>query len=113
MYDSESMRRFVGLELGEDTIPDESTILRFRHLLERHELARKLFGIVGKHLEGKGLIVKSGTILDTTLIAAPPSTKNRAKARDPEMRQTRKDKERHFGMKLAAFGHDSRSRESL
>lgn len=100
LYDSESMRRFVGLELGEDTIPDESTILRFRHLLERHDLAGKLFQIVGKHLEDKGLIVKSGTIVDATIIAAPPSTKNQAKARDPEMRQTRKGKEWHFGMKL-------------
>ena len=100
LYDSESMRCFVGLELGEDTIPDESTILRFRHLLERHELAGKLFRIVGKHLDDKGLIVKSGTIVDATLIAAPPSTKNQARARDPEMRQTRKGKDWHFGMKL-------------
>ena len=100
LYDSESMRCFVGLELGEDTIPDESTILRFRHLLERHDLAGKLFKIVGKHLDDKGLIVKSGTIVDATLIAAPPSTKNQARARDPEMRQTRKGKDWHFGMKL-------------
>lgn len=107
LYDSESMRRFVGLELGEDTIPDESTILRFRHLLERHGLAAKLFKIVGKHLEDKGLVVKSGTIVDATIIAAPPSTKNQAKARDPEMRQGRKGKEWHFGMKLHV-GTDTR-----
>ena len=107
LYDSESMRRFVGLELGEDAIPDESTILRFRHLLERHGLAGKLFAIVGKHLQAKGLVVKSGTIVDATIIAAPPSTKNRDKARDPEMRQGRKGKEWHFGMKLH-IGTDTR-----
>lgn len=100
LYDSESMRRFVGLELGEDAIPDESTILRFRHLLERRGLAGTLFALVGEHLEAQGLVVKSGTIVDATIIAAPPSTKNRAKARDPEMRQARKGKEWHFGMKL-------------
>lgn len=100
LYDSESMRRFAGLELGEDVIPDESTILRFRHLLERHGLAGKLFAIVGEHLDAKGLVVRSGTIVDATLIAAPPSTKNQAKARDPEMRQTRKGKDWHFGMKV-------------
>lgn len=107
LYDSESMRRFVGLELGEDAIPDESTILRFRHLLERHSLAGKLFAIVGKHLQAKRPVVKSGTIVDATIIAAPPSTKNRDKARDPEMRQTRKGRKWHFGMKLH-IGSDAR-----
>lgn len=100
LYDSESMRPFVGLELGEDAIPDESTILRFRHLLERHGLAGKLFDIVGRHLEAMGVVVNSGTIVDATIIAAPPSSKYKAKARDPEMRQTCKGNEWHFGMKL-------------
>jgi IS5 family transposase len=100
LYDSEAMRRFAGLELGEDAIPDESSILRFRHLLERYRLADQIFALVGEHLEAKGLMVKAGTIVDATLIAAPPSTKNRARARDPEMRQTRKGKDWHFGMKL-------------
>lgn len=100
LYDSESMRRFAGLELGEDTIPDESSILRFRHLVEGHGLAKALFGLIGAELQAKGLVVKSGTIVDATIIAAPPSTKNRAKARDPEMRSTRKGNQWHFGMKL-------------
>lgn len=100
LYDSESMRRFADLELGEDTIPDESTILRFRHLLERHGLAEELFNTVNDYLDAQGLTMKSGTIVDATIVAAPPSTKNKDKARDPEMRQTRKGKEWHFGMKL-------------
>ena len=100
LYDSESMRRFVGVGLGEDTIPDESTILRFRHLLQRHGLAGKLFDIVSAHLQSKGLMLRSGTIVDATIIEAPPSTKNRDRARDPEMHQTRKGKNWHFGMKL-------------
>lgn len=100
LYDSEAMRRFAGLELGEDAIPDESTILRFRHLLEGHGLAEALFEAVNAHLGERGLVLKTGTIVDATLIAAPPSTKNRAKARDPEMRQARKGRQWHFGMKL-------------
>lgn len=100
LYDSESMRRFAGLELGVDRIPDESTILRFRHLLERHGLAEAIFVAVNKHLADQGLTLKSGTIVDATIIAAPPSTKNREQTRDPEMRQTRKGKQWHFGMKL-------------
>lgn len=107
LYDSEAMRRFAGLELGEDTVPDESSILRFRHLLERHGLARELFELIGAELQGKDLVVRSGTIVDATIIAAPPSTKNRAKARDPEMRQTRKGKSWYFGMKLHV-GTDTR-----
>jgi transposase, IS5 family len=100
LYDSESMRRFVRVELGEDTIPDESTILRFRHLLEEHELTKAMFEEIGSLLEEKGLLVKQGTIVDATIIAAPSSTKNKQKARDPEMRQTRKGKSWHFGMKV-------------
>src|SRR5690554_3820906 len=75
IYDSESMRRFVGVELGEDTIPDESTILRFRHLLEEHELTRAIFAEIGDLLKEKGLLLKQGTIVDATIISAPTSTK--------------------------------------
>jgi IS5 family transposase len=107
LYDSESMRRFAGIELAEDTIPDESTILRFRHLLERHQLTEAIFAEVRSLLEEKRLLLKSGTIVDATIIAAPPSTKNAEQARDPEMRQTRKGQQWHFGMK-AHVGTDKR-----
>jgi transposase, IS5 family len=100
LYDSESMRRFAGIELIEDAVPDESTILRFRHLLEQHQLTQKLFELVRGLLEQKRLLLKSGTIVDATIIDAPPSTKNEAKSRDPEMKQGMKSKrEWHFGMK--------------
>jgi IS5 family transposase len=99
LYDSESMRRFAAVELVEDAIPDESTILRFRHLLERHQLTQQIFNLVRGLLEQKRLLLKSGTIVDATIIEAPPSTKNQDKARDPEMRQTKKGKGWHFGMK--------------
>lgn len=107
LYDSESMRRFAGLELGVDTIPDESTILRFRHLLEGNGLAHGIFTAINAHLDKQGLTLKSGTIVDATIIAAPPSTKNEDQARDPQMRQTRKGKQWHFGMKLHV-GTDTR-----
>lgn len=100
IYDSESMRRFVGVELGENTIPDESTILRFRHLLEEHGLTQAIFDEIGALLQEKGLLLKQGTIVDATIIAAPSSTKNREQARDPEMRQTRKGNQWYFGMKV-------------
>lgn len=100
LYDSESMRRFVGIELGEDTIPDESTILRFRHLLEEHGLTKAIFGEVRSLLEEKRLLLKQGTIVDATIIAAPSSTKNATQSRDPEMRQTKKGNTYHFGMKV-------------
>jgi transposase, IS5 family len=100
LYDSESMRRFAGVELIDDAVPDESTILRFRHLLERHQLTQKLFELVRGLLEEKRLLLKSGTIVDATIIDAPPSTKNEAKSRDPEMKQGKKNsREWHFGMK--------------
>src|ERR1700689_3082439 len=99
LYDSESMRRFAGIELLEDAVPDESTILRFRHLLEQHQLTPRIFGLVRGLLEQKRLLLKSGTIVDATIIEAPPSTKNERGARDPEMRQTMKGKDWHFGMK--------------
>lgn len=107
LYDSESMRRFAGIELADDAIPDESTILRFRHLLERHRLTEQIFAEVRGLLEEQRLLLKSGTIVDATIISAPPSTKNAEKARDPEMHQTRKGKDWHFGMK-AHVGTDKR-----
>ena len=100
LYDSESIRRFVGVELGDDVVPDESSILRFRHLLEAHQLTAVLFGEIRNLLIEKRLLVQTGTIVDATIIAAPSSTKNAAGQRDPEMRQTRKGKTWHFGMKL-------------
>lgn len=100
LYDSEAMRRFARLELSEDAIPDETTILRFRHLLEQHGLPEQIFSLVGQLLERQGLLMKSGTIVDATILNAPSSTKNATGTRDPEMRQARKGKDWHFGMKV-------------
>jgi transposase, IS5 family len=100
IYDSESMRRFARVELGHDVVPDETTILRFRHLLEQHGLTAAIFDAVKALLVEKQLLLKVGTIVDATIIAAPSSTKNATQTRDPEMRQTRKGKAWHFGMKL-------------
>ena len=100
LYDSESMRRFARVELGEDTVPDESTILRFRHLLEAHQLTAEMFTAVRTLLEEKRLLLKAGTIVDATILAAPSSTKNATGTRDPEMHQTRKGNQWHFGMKV-------------
>lgn len=100
LYDSEAMRRFARVDLGEDTVPDESTILRFRHLLEAHQLTAAMFAAVKTLLEDQHLLLKAGTIVDATIIAAPSSTKNATKTRDPEMKQTRKGKQWYFGMKL-------------
>ena len=105
LYDIESMRRFAGIELLGHDIPDETTILRFRHLLEQHQLTERIFAEIRSLLEQKRLLLKSGTIVDATIIAAPPSTKNEQKARDPEMHQTKKGKDWHFGMK-AHIGTD-------
>lgn len=99
LYDSESMRRFAQVELGEDTVPDESTILRFRHLLERHQLTAQIFDAVKALLEEQRLLLKAGTIVDATIIGAPSSTKNATQTRDPEMKQTRKGNQWYFGMK--------------
>ena len=107
LYDSEAMRRFARVELGEDTVPDESTILRFRHLLERHELTAAMFEAVTALLTEKRMLLKAGTIVDATIIAAPSSTKNKAQARDPEMKQTRKGQQWYFGMKVHV-GTDTR-----
>jgi len=100
IYDSESMRRFARVELGEEVVPDETTILRFRHLLEKHELTQAIFNSITGLLEERRLLLRSGTIVDATIIAAPSSTKNARATRDPEMKQTRKGRNWHFGMKL-------------
>jgi IS5 family transposase len=100
IYDSESMRRFVGVTLGEDPVPDESTILRFRHLLEEHRLTEGIFALVRELLEARGKLLKAGTIVDATILAAPSSTKNASGTRDPEMRQAKKGNTWFFGMKV-------------
>lgn len=99
LYEIESMRRFAGIELNEDAIPDETTILKFRRLLERHDLAAQILATVNDYLQERGLLLKRGTVMDATIIAAPSSTKNRDNARDPEMHQTKKGKQWYFGMK--------------
>ena len=99
LYEIESMRRFAGLRLS-DSLPDETTILKFRHLLEKHNLGKKLFREIEKHLAEHGLTLREGTIVDATIIAAPSSTKNREGKRDPEMHQTKKGNEWQFGMKM-------------
>ncbi len=109
IYDSESMRRFAKVELSEDKVPDESTVLRFRHLLEKHGLTEAIFETVKDLLTEHHLLLRAGTIVDATIIAAPSSTKNATKTRDPEMKQTRKGKSWHFGMKLH-IGTDRRGR---
>lgn len=109
LYDSVSMREFVGIDLGHEPVPDETTILNFRHLLERHGLGKAVFERVNTYLASRGVKVAGGTIVDATILAAPSSTKNRDKARDPEMHQTRKGRQWYFGMKLH-IGIDSRSK---
>ena len=108
LYDSEAMRRFAGIELGDDRIPDETTILNFRHLLERHGLTEAIFADVNAHLADKGITLRSGTLVDATIIDAPSSTKNKAGARDPEMSSTKKGNDWYFGMK-AHIGVDADS----
>ena len=98
LYDSMTMRDFVGIDLGREPVPDETTVCRFRHLLEQHDLGRQLFDEVQRHLVAKGLKVATGTIVDATIINAPSSTKNAKKARDPEMHQTKKGNQWYFGM---------------
>jgi transposase, IS5 family len=99
LYDSETMRRFVGIENGQDTIPDESTVCLFRHLLEEHRLPDRIFAEVKELLSERGLMMHQGTIVDATIINAPSSTKNQKKERDPEMHQTKKGNQWYFGMK--------------
>ncbi|RYU57414.1 IS5 family transposase [Methylolobus aquaticus] len=100
LYEIESMRRFAGLELADDALPDETTILKFRRLLERHALTAQLMNTINDVLEARGLLLKGGTMVDATIIHAAPSTKNKAKARDPEMHQTKKGNQWYFGMKV-------------
>jgi len=107
LYDSRSMLEFAGLSLSEP-IPDETTILHFRHLLERHRLGTELFETINAHLARQGLQLREGTIVDSTIISAPSSTKNRERKRDPEMHQTRKGRQWYFGMKLHT-GTDART----
>jgi len=109
LYDSASMRAFAGVDLGKQAAPDESTVCRFRHLLERHGLGRKIFARVGGYLQARGWKVSNGTIVDATIISAPSSTKNIEGKRDPEMHQTRKGKDWFFGMK-AHIGVDRKSK---
>src|SRR3954466_6912991 len=99
LYDSQALRGFAGIDLAVATVPDATTVMNFRHWLEQHDLTKVLFDEVGATLEERGLLMRQGTIVDATIIAAPPSTKNKNKARDPEMHQTKKGNEWHFGMK--------------
>lgn len=109
LYDSRAMRRFVGIDLGNEPAPDETTVCKFRHLLERHNLGEQLFALINHYLQENGLKVSTGTIVDATIINAPSSTKNKAGKRDPEMHQTRKGKQWHFGMK-GHIGVDSQTK---
>jgi len=109
LYDSRAMRQFVGIDLGQEPVPDETTICKFRHLMERHNLGDELFRLVNVYLDENGLKLSRGTIVDASIISAPSSTKNKEKARDPEMHQTRKGNQWYFGMK-AHIGVDSRSK---
>jgi IS5 family transposase len=99
LYDSQGLRGFAGIDLNHDPVPDATTLLKFRHWLERHDLTRALFDDIAAMLEERGLLMRQGTIVDATIIAAPPSTKNKSKSRDPEMHQTKKGNQWHFGMK--------------
>jgi len=106
LYDIESMRRFADINIEVDVIPDETTILNFRHLLERHNLTKQIFEKTKRYLSEKGLLLREGTIVDATIINAPSSTKNQDKTRDKEMRQTKKGNQWYFGMK-AHVGTDT------
>ncbi len=109
LYDSPTLRAFVGIDLGREPVPDETTVCKFRHLLEQHGLGRGLFDEVARHLRRHGLTISTGTIVDATIIAAPASTKNASGTRDPEMHQTKKGQQWYFGMK-AHLGVDSRNK---
>jgi|SRR5580658_2720327 transposase, IS5 family len=109
LYDSLSMRAFARVDLGEAPPPDETTVCKFRHLVEKHKLGEKLFAEVNRYLAECGVTVSGGTIVDATIINAPSSTKNKSGERDPEMHSTRKGNQWYFGMK-AHIGADSRQR---
>lgn len=108
LYESAVLRRFAGVDLGQAPAPDETTICKFRHLLERHDLGGRMLEAVNLHLEAKGIRIATGTIVDATIIHAPSSTKNQNGERDPEMHQTRKGNQWYFGLK-AHVGVDARS----
>jgi len=108
LYDIAAFRDFCRIDLGRERVPDATTLLNFRHLLEQHQIGTALFAKVGELLQANGMKLSGGTIVDATLIAAPPSTKNEDKSRDPEMHQSRKGNQWHFGMKLH-IGVDSAS----
>ena len=108
LYDIAAFRDFCGIDLGRERVPDATTLLNFRHLLEEHRIGAVLFAKIGELLLANGMKLSGGTIVDATLIAAPPSTKNAAGERDPEMHQSKKGNQWHFGMKLH-IGVDSQS----
>lgn len=108
IYDSQAMRDFIGIDLSREQVPDATTLLKFRRKLEDKKLTQAIFAQVTAHLGERGLLMREGTLVDATIIAAPPSTKNKDKARDPEMHQTKKGNEWHFGMK-AHTGVDAES----
>src|ERR1700683_4880973 len=109
LYDSPVMRQFVGIDLGQEPAPDETTACKFRHLLEEHRLGAKILGTVNLHLQARGVRITTGTIVDATILHAPASTKNREQQRDPEMHQTKKGNQWYFGMK-AHVGVDSKTK---
>jgi len=108
IYDSQAMRGFAGIDLGSGSVPDATTLLKFRHLLEQHELTKRILEEVNVHLTQRGLLMREGTLVDATIIAAPSSTKNKSGERDPEMHQTKKGNQWFFGMK-AHIGADAAS----
>ncbi len=108
LYDSQSLRDFVGVDLSRESVPDATTLLKFRHLLQTNDLTQALFAEINVHLSEKGLLMRAGTIVDATIIAAPSSTKNEGNTRDPEMHQTKKGNQWYFGMK-AHIGVDAES----
>jgi transposase, IS5 family len=109
LYDSRAMRAFVAIDLGREPVPDETTVMRFRHLLEQHRLGAEIFAAVGRVLQQRGWRLCKGTIVDATIIAAPSSTKNADGERDPDMHQTKKGQQWYFGMKMHV-GVDSQSK---
>ena len=109
LYESPSMRGFVGIDLGREPAPDETTVCKFRHLLERHKLGKRIFAEVNGYLEQHGLKIGTGTIVDATILHAPSSTDNQSGQRDPEMHQVRKGKQWYFGMK-AHVGVDAETK---
>jgi transposase, IS5 family len=108
LYDSQALRDFVGIDLSRESVPDATTLLKFRRLLQDNDLTRSLFDEINAHLSEQGLLMRAGTIVDATIIAAPSSTKNEGKTRDPEMHQTKKGNQWFFGMK-AHIGVDAES----